>query len=223
MKKILIIGAGQIGTRYLEGIMKSNMSLEVIIVDIKEESLENCQREISKIKKTQGNKKLSFYKNINSIYENIKKIDIAIISTTAQERAKIVKKLSANLEVDYWILEKVLAQNSIELKKIAAYTKNAKNAWVNTPRRSFEFYQLIKAKINKLTGLPINMKLTGEEWGLACNSIHFVDLFCWMNTSPLENIKTENLEKIWTPAKRVQNFEIFGSIEIYLKNGSHGE
>ena len=54
--------------------------------------------------------------------------------------------------------------------------------------------------------MPKNRKMkiygTGGSWGMACNSIHFVDLLNWFSNEILESLDTSNI-KDWHPSKRL--------------------
>ena len=66
----------------------------------------------------------------------------------------------------------------------------------------------------------MNFSVKGGNWGLACNSIHFLDLFSWMSGDKIEGINTDNLENNWFESKRKGFWEVNGSLEIIFSNGS---
>ena len=49
-KKTLIIGSGGIGSRHLQGILKSNFTQDIYVYDISKSSLENCKTRELEIK-----------------------------------------------------------------------------------------------------------------------------------------------------------------------------
>ena len=85
--KILLIGAGQLGSRYLQGIVKSELNFEIIVVDLSQDSLETAKKRIEEV----GNcKKIIFTKKL-PIDQNF--FDICIVSTTANSRRSIVENV----------------------------------------------------------------------------------------------------------------------------------
>lgn len=81
------------------------------------------------------------------------------------------------------------------------------------------FYKKLKNKINLKTLL--GFEVNGGNWGLACNSIHFIDLVSWilgLNNYTIESYKLGR----WKSSKRKNFYEINGQIKInfekyYLK------
>jgi hypothetical protein len=58
-------------------------------------------------------------------------------------RPILVRELRDSAVVQYWVLEKVLAQNLAGLDDLLASTADAAGAWVNTPRRIIDWYRRI--------------------------------------------------------------------------------
>ena len=54
------------------------------------------------------------------------------------------------------------------------------NAWVNTPMRIMEWQQSIKQQVKKYIEWPVSIEDSGSDWGMACNSIHNIDLISWL-------------------------------------------
>jgi hypothetical protein len=61
-------------------------------------------------------------------------------------------------------------------------------------------------------GLPIKMEVTGSNWGLACNVIHLLDLFQFMNEHNVYNFTTEGIDKEIIASKRQGFIELSGTI-----------
>ena len=95
--------------------------------------------------------------------------------------------------VNYWVLEKVLAQSKQELEFINSTITDAKGIWVNTPRRLTSWHQQLKLKFYDQG--PLTIKKVGGMWGLACNSIHFIDLVAWWTSESLLSVNTDRLDQ----------------------------
>ena len=67
-------------------------------------------------------------------------------------------------------------------------------AWVNIPRRLMAWHKVIKDQIQSSGYSVMQVRLTGGQWGLACNAIHFIDLVSWWTGSPVLNIDWQGLE-----------------------------
>jgi hypothetical protein len=56
-------------------------------------------------------------------------------------------------------------------------------------------------------------------WGLACNSIHFIDLIQYLSHSKVSQVQTHGLTRS-KPAKRPGFMELFGTLDIQFENRS---
>ena len=172
---ILLVGYGNIGKRYLEGILKSKLNISVLIIDNNID-----ERFEDKFK----NKNLHFSNN----YEKFKQIDIDLLinTTYATQRFDLIKNYCNYFNVKNLILEKVLENSLGNIKEFKRL--KLENCWVNTFLRTLDVFKEIK---NKSTG-KIKMKVSGGNWGLLCNTIHYVDLMAFISeSSPEKNFKTK--------------------------------
>ena len=95
--RILIIGSGNIGLRYVQAIEKINLRIDLYIWD-KDES------NILKVKKLLKNKrKFNFFSYSEKL--SPKKFDLLIISTTSDARVNMLNKYLIKINVKKIILE----------------------------------------------------------------------------------------------------------------------
>ena len=93
------------------------------------------------------------------------------------------------------------------------------SSWVNCTRRSWEFYNDLKALLPSSS--PINMVVSGKQWGLGCNSIHLLDLLAYLSgTSNDIRIDTSQLDKKILASKRSGYVEFTGTLNGKLGNNS---
>jgi hypothetical protein len=212
--KILIIGGGQIGSRHLQGILKSQQKLSITIVDPNLESLRLSKRRANEIKFGNINSTITFKQN----FPKKEKFKICIISTNANIRANVTESLLSNCFVEYIIFEKILFQKNSDFDKISKILNKKKiKAWVNCPRRIVPIYQEIKKSLD--TKSNIEMVVEGSSWGMACNAIHFIDLFSYLANSSNLIITNSNFHNTLQFSKRDKNsYELNGSIECKIKN-----
>ena len=172
MYKIVIIGAGQLGSRHLQGILGSNITATIEVVDPSDLSIKNAIERSLEINYDKNKLKVNFYHNLNQIS---KEIDLCIIASTADKRFDIINSLLTISKVKNLILEKILFQSLNEYDIIDKLLNlHDVKTWVNCPRRIIPEYQDIKSQIKKDEN--ISLSVLGSNWGLACNSIHFFDL-----------------------------------------------
>ena len=166
MKKfyeITIIGIGNIGFRYLEAILKIKSIKKINLI---ETNLDLLEINLSKVKC--DNYEISKNDNITS---NINNSDLIIVSTTSNERYEVCKKLQ---NIGYYgdlILEKFLFPTSNILEK-------SLNLFLDYPSKIFVNEWMRKTYLSKILNLNNiqNIEIVGDNLGLLCNSVHFIDL-----------------------------------------------
>ena len=217
-KIILIIGLGNIGKRYLEGILKIKYELKIYLIDINIDAFNDLQRILEKeCDKNLLNKTIIFKSSIYEINEKV--IDLAILTTTADVRTKLIDIIVKSFKVNSWILEKLLAQSVEQINTIKNLIKNESSCWVNTPRRSMKWYSEIKEIITSQK-ISLDFKITGGRWGLACNAIHFLDLVAWFTDSEINSLTVKNNQK-WIQSKRKKFEELYGEVRVKYSDNSN--
>lgn len=212
---ILISGSGQLGSRYLQGLAKCRLPLRIYVQDIHEESLGRAEQRWNEVLGPKTHHDASFHTSFESLP---RQLDIAIVATTADARPRVVGEISGLTAVRFWVLEKVLAQSESGLDEIMSHIGKGSGAWVNTPRRMMPWHQQIKSQL----GLkhPMTLKVEGGLWGLACNAVHYLDLFAWWTGETLHAVNTDRLDPNWFEGKRQGNWEISGILEAIFSGGS---
>lgn len=206
-KSILIVGLGSVGKFHLISILRSKKKLDITLVDSSNKAL-NDSYIIFKENKNHHRHNLNLIDNINAINE---KYDIALLAVSSDVRFKIFKKINSISKIKFFILEKFLFQKISEynLTKKIINEKKIK-VWVNCIRRTFKIYKDIKR--NKKKNEKFDIHLKGKEWGLACNSIHFIDLFCWLNNYRHVDLQNELLHNKIFNSKRNGYIEFYGTV-----------
>jgi predicted dehydrogenase len=215
MYRILLIGAGQLGSRHLQGLLNIKLPISIDVVDPNISSLESAKIRASEIKYDYNNILINYYTSFDNIFQNI---DICIIATTANHRFEIIKKITNISKIKNLILEKILFQNQVEYELTEKLLKEHNiNCWVNCPRRMFSIYKDLRQKITNKD--KITFTLIGGDWGLACNAIHFIDLVCFLSDDYIFKLDTTGLLDIFE-SKRVGFYEVSGSLKATFSNGS---
>lgn len=214
MKKILIAGAGQIGSRHLQGLMKLNFPTEVFVVDPSLKSLELSKSRLKEVKNIHPLINVSFF----SILPNLGKIDLAIIATTSDIRKKVILDILRENQVKNFLLEKLAFQNISDFKEIMKiFKKNNSKSWVNCPNRLFKSYINIKLNIGEKDKLTMNV--SGGKWNLASNTIHYLDLFHFLTSCKKIKIINSDLKNQIFKSKREKFIELGGSITFISEKG----
>lgn len=213
---IAIIGAGQLGSRHLQAMTLTNIPLSLEIVDPNQESLNTAEKRYKEMPPNPLIKNITFHKDINDLYSTL---DVVIVSTTSKCRHLVIEQLFAQKQVKYLILEKVLfpkLNDYDEVQKLLL--KHKVKAWVNCGRRMMSFYRNLKDILQ--TEKNFVMTVSGTNWGLACNSIHFLDIYAFLSNQDQFKFDIEYLDDNWINSKRSGYIEFTGSFRIKSNKGS---
>jgi len=211
--KILLIGCGNIGYRHLEGLLNTDLSLNITVIEISQLTI---KEQIKKIKQKKFKNKKIIFSNNFSIRRL--KFDFVICATTAYKRFDLIKKLVNRYSFSKILIEKLAFQNVNDFEDaLQLFKKNEIQCWVNCPRREFKLSKKIKRQNKNINRLSINA--SGDKWNMASNAVHIFDLFYFLVNTPVNfTQKKINLKKI--PSKHHNFFELTGKLKIYNKKYS---
>lgn len=213
---VLLVGAGNLGARHLQGLASSSNLLRIFVLDSNLDALQAAQKRWLDAIGTNKTKKLvTFHTELGDAPSVV---DLVIIATTAHRRVDLVRALKKHALIRYWVFEKILTQSALELDQLLLVLGSETQAWVNTPRRMLTWHKLIRNHLTKQK--PLHLRVGGKAWGLACNSIHFLDMLAWFSGEMLTHISTVGLAKKWIESKRPGNWEIMGKFEAHFSRGS---
>lgn len=213
--KVIIIGAGQLGSRHLQGALVSQHELDIFVVDPSKTALAISKKRVGEVGEVSPPKNVQYLTSIPSEMH----FDVGIISTAAQYRAAVTNELLSSNDVDNIIFEKVLFQKLSEYDdvNILLSEKNTR-AWVNCPRRIFPTYENIKRQLSSSSSGPINMSVSGRNWGMACNSVHFIDLFAFFINNNDIKVECSRLSQEVLSSKRTGYSEVKGELSFSSNN-----
>lgn len=214
MKVNLIVGAGQLGSRHLQGLIKIKESQKIYVLDTTETSLEIAKQRANELEHS-----------IEIIYQTSwndlpKVFDLVIVATGASVRSIVVKQLLEKHEIKNLVLEKILFQDLKSYEEINRLLQLKKTpTWVNHPRRLAPYYLAIKNEIAK-TGETVVFNVIGSNWGLACSALHFIDLCAFITSSTVEQLDLDWLDNEIHESKRANTIEFTGTVRGRMKNKS---
>ena len=215
MFKLAIIGCGQLGSRHLQGLLKTEFPISIDVVDSSEASLDLAKFRASEIESKVKPEDIRYLK---SIVEMADDIDLCIVATSANIRFKVVEELLARKKVKNLVLEKVLFQSLEDYTKASnMFTENNVQCWVNCPRPMFDIYKEIQSKIG--TNEVITYTAFGGEWGLACSAIHLIDHMSFLSQQTQYVYDNTGITSI-IEGKRPGFVEFAGTFIGRLTNGS---
>ena len=215
MYTVLLAGAGNIGSRHLQGATKSHNDLDIWVYDLSEEALKVSKERFEQMPEN-GKKTTHYVTSLDSVPSNI---DVAIVASGSKPRASIVKSILTVKNVKYMVLEKFLFGKVSEYDEIGSLLKSkGVSAWVNCPYRMFEGYHKLKDKLD--TSKPLIATFgKGGNWGLCCNAIHYIDIFLFLANSEDYVSDLSRLENKVIDSKRLGYVELIGDYIIRTPKG----
>ncbi|MTI84035.1 MAG: hypothetical protein FH756_09020 [Firmicutes bacterium] len=215
---IAIIGAGEIGSRHLQALALIDRPINVYVVDVNHDSLLKAKERFLEVSTNRVTyvPKVNFLTDISNLPVFL---DVTIIATNSDIRHTVIKQLLYNTTVNCLIIEKFLFQSLVDYKEIGElFKKKNIKAWVNCPRRLWKFYYNLKLKLSECRSIELNV--TGSNWGLGCNSIHFLDLIAYFTGDQDFNLYSDKLDDKIVPSKRKRFIEFTGTLYGQSVNGN---
>ncbi len=211
MKNIAIIGVGQLGSRYLQGLSQIKYDANIYLVDPSEESQKIAKKRYEEMPDNENTCSIISYESISKVPDEL---DVVIISTNSDIRFKLAKDLIDQKKIYSIVFEKVLFQKGQNYRDMKALlNKHGIKAWVNHPRRLFPFYHKFLADLRASTRM--NYQVIGGSWGLCCNSLHYLDHIMQLHplsSLPKVSIDTGGLDNNLLESKRQNFLEVCGSL-----------
>lgn len=211
MKQLCLIGAGAIGLRHLEGVLKVRTPLRVVVTDPSLAALKNARAVSIPKRHTVTYKKVLPRGDI---------VDLAIVATTSRRRAKAVRDLlNKSRVVRYIVLEKILFDRKEDYAAIERLLRRRRvRAWVNSPVRMYPFHRALKGKLG---AGPVFCHFTGgERYGLMTTAIHDAHYASYLAGTVAFTTDTSLLVPRLIKAKRSGFNELEGSLLLRFADGS---
>ncbi|MFA6908607.1 MAG: Gfo/Idh/MocA family oxidoreductase [Patescibacteria group bacterium] len=215
-KKVYIIGAGQLGSRHLQALKGVGIPLTITVIDPSSASLATAKEryktyEVSEVL----NHEVTFSQTIPASKDAV---DLVIIPTNSNVRRKVIEEVLKGNAVRYFILEKLLFQNFTDYSDVANLLKqNTSTAWVNCSMRTMPYYQKLRAHFHDR---PLTYSVTGSQYGLITNAIHYLDHVAYLTGSTDFFVNTDYLDPNPIASKRAGFLELNGTLLAKYKNGS---
>lgn len=204
--KIGVIGAGQIGQRHLQALSKLQTPAEIAVFDPSPDSLAMAQQRFSEAR-TGDQVTLSLHSEIAALPPEL---DLLLSATAAAPRRASLEAALAGRTVKNLLLEKIVFQTAEDFAAVETLlTARTIPAWVNCPRRMQPLYHDLKAHFD---GAAVNLTVTGNNWGLGCNGVHFVDLLQYLTGEAVTTYGNDGLDPQLQPSKRTDYWEFTGTL-----------
>jgi len=217
MKRIYVIGAGQIGSRHLQALRAIRQPLDITVVDPAPGALRRAEERFS----AGRGKTKHRVRYVTALPREQAAIDVAIIATDADVRRQVATELLDTANVRYLVLEKLLFQTKRDFGAIESLLKRRRTkAWVNCPMRLMPPYRDVKTK---LTTTALSYHATGSQIALVTTAIHYLDHIAYLTGCADYRVDTSFLNAKPVPSKRKGFLELTGTLLFQFSNGTIGK
>lgn len=213
--RIVVVGAGQLGSRYLQGLIPISDPLDIVAVDPNVDALALAKERWTEARGAVSSHSLSTTTDIASLNGHV---DLAIIATSSGIRLDVARVLAERCEVDNWILEKMLSSSPEGLRGFRKLFVESETVWVNLPYRIMEWHSALRTALDGKG--PFSVTMDGEGYGLLTNSIHYIDLVGWLTKSTVTDIELELGSYGFFESKRAGYVECDGTFRVSYSDGS---
>ena len=208
VKKVLVVGFGNIGCRHVQSLLKNKVHYEIHIL---ETSKSNIKKNLKKIDANMND--FIWHNHL----EEVQVLDIAIIATSSAPRFDIMKYL---LKIGFktFLVEKIVFQSEQQFNIIKRdLLKHGAVAYCNFGNRYVKAYNEIK-KIIQFSKNQISIEINGGLFGLGCNAIHYIDLLQFFRGDNHIEVLSNESKLLNSPHKRGSLYkEFYGDISFKNK------
>ncbi len=216
LNKILLIGAGQIGSRHLQGLKHIKTHTNIFVYDSSQTALKIAKERWEEVNVNFGGD-IFFLDSMDALP---REVNLVIIATDSKNRLSALQSLLQIAEVKFIVFEKFLfpATKDYDIASILLNKHNI-TAYVNCPRRLYPHYREIKELLSK-DAEPFNFTFEGSNFGLASNAIHSIDLFNYFLGGELFSLDFSYIDEDIIQSKRKGYFELTGKLLGVNEHGS---
>jgi predicted dehydrogenase len=216
MFKIKIIGAGQLGSRHLQALKGVKQPLDIQVVDPSAASLQVAKERYEAVSSEQAHQ-ISF----STSFDRTDATDVAIVATNSDVRRKALMSLFDASKTKLLVIEKLLFNQRADYAVVGSkLAETGAKAWVNCPMRVMPVYEQIRENI---AVTPISYRVTGSQFGLVTNAIHYIDHVAQLCGCSEFELDTSGLDCNPIPSKRPGFLELNGTLVARFADGSRCE
>jgi predicted dehydrogenase len=212
---VAVIGAGQLGSRHLQGLAKISQDIKITVIDPNSDSLELARERFTEMPSNPHVQSVNYHQVISRL---VGEVDLVIIATNSNVRRRVIETLLNKVHVKYLILEKVVFQSVKDFEEIIpVLSEKGIKTWVNCGRRMFTYFRELRKE--SIHSDAVSLKVQGSGWGMACNTVHILDLLAFLTGQRDFTVDVANLDLEIYDSKRKGFIELGGSLFAKSKRG----
>ncbi len=211
--KALVVGFGGMGCRHTQSLISTGAYTKIKVVEPDKTIFDT---NLVRIGSTPD--QVNYFPDLKDVNNN--EYDIIIIATSSKPRFDIFSYLTSNIKCKNYLIEKVVFQSCVQFEDaIAIAEKNNLKVHCNLPNRYFRNYIDLKKTLNQ-SKEPFSFSVMGGDFGMACNSIHYLDLFYYLS-GDCPKYSDSRITVHPNGSKRGSDYnELLGTMSFVSKNGS---
>ncbi len=214
-KKVCVIGAGQLGSRHLQALAGVKDELSFYVIDPFEASLTTAKDRFLQVASPEQTGRAVFATDMSVLPEEL---DLVIVASTSAQRRGITEELLGNRKVTFLVLEKWLCAAREDLDAMAGVINaTGTKTWINCCMRMMPFYEEVKQRLGEG---PAEYNVTGTQFGLITNLIHYADFLAWISGCNDFSTDLSAIIREMPESKRRGYFELNGTVTLHFTNGS---
>jgi predicted dehydrogenase len=216
MPRVVIVGAGQLGSRHLQALQGVAAPLDIHVVEPSAASA-RLARERFEAAAPRAAHRIAFHAEAPTDGP----VDLAIVATGSDVRREAVDRLLDAAPVRWMVLEKLLFTRRDDYAAIGERLEAAgTRAWVNCCMRVMPPYERIRSG---LAPGPLHYRVTGSQYGLVTNAIHYLDHVVHLTGAEGFTVDTAGLDPAPIDSKRRGYLELNGTLVARFAGGSRCE
>lgn len=215
-KSVFIVGAGQLGSRHLQALKAVELPLDITVIDPSATALQTARERYEGIPGVQTH----VVQYLTAVPASFDPIDVAIIPSNSNVRRLIVEALLSGGRIRTMVLEKLLFDRKEDYAAVHDLLgKNDVRAWVNCSMRTMPFYTGLQPLFQ---GAPFTYVVTGSQFGLITNAIHYIDHMAFLSGSSRFSLDASMVHLPPIESKRKGFLELTGTLTVRFENGCTG-
>jgi len=218
MSNIVVVGCGNIGSRLIQSLSNVDSARygvhNIIGVEPFPKAWPVVQERFEQENK--GGHKLTLIESPMSLPEEA---DLMVFAMDARNRLAALTDALAVCRPKNILLEKILFTKAADYAIASELISEiGAKCWVNTSRNVWPGYQALKAE---LSGHSVSdFSVSGSDWGLGCNAIHFLSAFEYISGDEIVELKLDLDSVHLQDSKRAGYRELTGRLVGKSANGA---
>lgn len=210
--RIMILGAGQLGSRHLQALQTVRGPLEIHVVDPSARALERARERFDAAYAGMPHQ-VRFSRDLSPAGPT----DVVIVATNADTRRAAVDQLLQTCDVRFLVLEKLVVGRPGDAAALASRLAGGPETWVNCPMRMMPPYDRVLGEIGRG---PVDYRVSGSQYGLVTNAIHYVDHVAHLSGCSQFQLDVRGVDPQPVPSKREGFVELNGRLVACFADGS---